>query len=151
MTGRKGFKIAALVLVGAGASWWLFGFNRTQLPDGTITAYRFFGRVTRIDSTWTGNDGKTRRQRLVFTWSKPFRNRHWVTGCDAIFPESWNDLNGDGLWDTWIYRVGPDATGTCQVEYRVDTKNSGRPDWVFRLPYGEYKKANAMMIARRGF
>jgi hypothetical protein len=151
MISRKSLTIAGLVAIGAGVSWWLFGFSRIQFRGTTMTSYRFFGRVTRIDSTGTGDDGKTQRERLVFTWSKPFRNRHWVTGCEAIFPESWEDRNGDGRWDTWIYRVGPDPRGECQVEYRVDTKNSGRPDWVFRLPDGEYKKANAMMIERRGF
>lgn len=115
-----------------------------------MTFYRRFGRVTRIDLDSPVN-GTTTRERLLFSWSDPFVNGDPLTDCAAIFPESWQDRNGDGRWDTWLYRVGPDAAGHCQVEYRIDTKGSGRPDWVFRLPYGQYGKANAMIRERRGF
>jgi hypothetical protein len=139
-----------LILVGLGSAWWLFGFSTYRMGESRTTLYRRFGRVTRIDSNVVAN-GKTIHERLVFSWSKPFVSGDPITDCAAIFPESWQDRNGDGRWDTWIYRVGPDSTGHCKVEYRVDTKGLGRPDWIFTLPYGQYKKADAMMQERRGF
>jgi hypothetical protein len=91
------------------------------------------------------------RERAVYSLSQPFVNGFASSDCGAIPPELWQDRNGDGLWDTWIYRVAPDSTGHCQVEYRVDTKMSGRPDWVFILPYGQHELADAMIKERRGF
>jgi hypothetical protein len=60
-------------------------------------------------------------------------------------------MNGDGRWDTWLRRVGPDESGRCRVEYRVDTKLTGTPDWVFVLDFADYEKGDEMMKARRGF
>lgn len=111
---------------------------------------RFFGRTTRIDSVFVTGD-KALRERLVFSWSEPFVNGDPMTECAAIVPETWQDANGDGRWDTWLYRVGPDSEGNCRVEYRVDTKGCGSPDWTFSVPYAEYEKAKQMMVDRRGF
>jgi hypothetical protein len=127
MTTRGRLTVVALVVVGLGASWWLFGFSTYRLGDSSLTMCRFFGRVTRIDS-YVVAKGKAYRERRLFSWSEPFVNGNSVTDCGAIHPEVWQDLNGDGRWDTWLFRVGPDSSGHCQVEYRVDTKGTGRPD-----------------------
>lgn len=142
--------IAALVVLGVGAGWWMFGWSTYRLNGSEMTTHRFFGRVTRIDSVVVAN-GKRLRERLVFSWSEPFVNRDPISDCGAIWPEMWQDRNGDGRCDTWLYRVGPDSAGRCQVEYRVDTKGTGRPDFVFRLPYGQREKADTMMRERRGY
>ena len=149
---RRKFKLlGVLIVIGLGSSWWLFGFTTSRLADGSrMPLYRRFGRVTQIESDVVVK-GKTIHDRLLFPWSEPFVNGDPLTECAAIFPESWQDRNGDGRWDTWLYRVGPDSAGHCQIEYRVDTRGSGRPDWVFRLPHGQYEKAEAMMLERRGF
>jgi hypothetical protein len=138
--------VAAVACLG----WWLFGWSTHCDGGSCMTMHRFFGRTTWIDSVMVAGD-KTLRERLVFSWSEPFLNGDPTTVCAAIFPETWQDWDGDGRWDTWLYRVGPRSGDNCQVEYRVDTKGRGVPDWVFTVPYGEYKKAKQMMVDRRGF
>jgi hypothetical protein len=150
MTSRRRLAIPALVIAGLGVSWWLFGFNTHQFGESSITSHRFLGRVTRIDSVVVAG-GRAVRTRQIYPWAEPFVNGDPMTDCAAICPESWQDRNGDGRWDTWIYRVGPDGAGQCQVEYRVDSKGAGQPDWVFRLPAGQFEKANLMIKERRGF
>jgi hypothetical protein len=150
MSRRRAVLTVGIVLGLIAIAWWLFGFSTHRIVGSKMTLHRFFGRVTRIDSE-IPVEGKTIRERLLFSWSKPWVNFDPLTDCAAIFPEVWQDRNGDGKWDTWLRRVGPDAKGHCQVEYQVDTTLSGKPDWTFVLDYGDYKKADAMIKARRGF
>jgi hypothetical protein len=142
--------VAALICLAMGATaWWLFGFETHRSGNGgALVLYRRWGRVTRIDVL----DTATRpRERILFTWSEPYTESDPATECAAIFPERWLDMNGDGRWDTWMRRTGPDWSGHCSVEYQVDTKGTGAPDWTFVLGFSEYEKANQMMKARRGF
>jgi hypothetical protein len=114
----------------------------------TLVLRRSFGRVTRVDILDAASHA---RERILFPWSEPYQPGDAATQCATIFPEHWLDMNGDGRWDTWLRRTGPDQNGRCRVEYQVDTKLAGTPDWVFVLDFGEYDKGNAMMKARRGF
>lgn len=150
MTRGRALLVGAVAIVGAGAGWWLFGFTTFRRDNSQMTFRRFFGRVTRIDSS-VAVDGKIRRDRILFPWSDPYVPGDPMTTCGAIFPEVWQDRNGDGTWDTWLRRVGPDAAGDCKVEYRVDTKGTGQPDWMFVMAYKDFKKADELMKARRGF
>jgi hypothetical protein len=135
--------VATVVL---GLGWWLFGFRIQRTRGTTIVARRVFGRVTRVHIF----EGLHERERILLDWSDPYGGDP-ATECAAIFPQRWLDLNGDGRWDTWLKRLGPDPTGHCLVQYQVDTADSGRPDWVFALPFNEYQKGTAMMKRRRGF
>lgn len=137
-----------MVVLLFGLAWWLFGVSVWRTGETTYVARRLLGRVTRIhvlDRTFR------ERERVFFSWSEPFDVGDPITDCAAIFPERWQDVNHDGHWDTWLRRLGPDASGHCRVEYRVDTTLSGRPDWTFTLDYSDYEEAHAAMVARRGF
>lgn len=93
-------------------------------------------------------------ERLVNTFFFPGRSlmsREIPCPRAAILPEVWQDWDGDGNWDTWLYRVGPDRQGECSVEYRVDLSGDGRPDWRFIRRYGEYEQARSKIVTRRGF
>ena len=150
MTTRRKIVVVTLMVSTAAVGWWLFGFSVSRTGESHITLHRFFGRVTRIDSVIVMN-GKARRERILFPWSAPFAAGDPATECGAIFPEVWQDRKGDGRWDTWLKKVGPDASGHCQVQYLVDTKGSGKPDWIFVMNYGDYKRADEAIKARRGF
>ncbi len=141
---------AGVGLVLLALAWWLFGFRTYRYGGSTMTLRRFFGRVTRIDSVIVSN-GRRYPERILFPWSDPYTPGDPITECAAIFPQVWQDRNGDGRWDTWLRRVGPDSKSRCRIEYQVDTTLTGTPDWTFVLNYGDYKKADAMMKARRGF
>jgi hypothetical protein len=138
----------AFVVAVAGCGWWLFGISIWRTGQHTYISRRVLGRVTRIhvlDSTLR------ERERLLFRLSEPFERGDPVTDCAAIFPERWLDMNGDGIWDTWLTRLGPDVSGHCRVEYRVDTTLDGAPDWTFARNFSAYEEANAAIVARRGF
>lgn len=133
-----------------GVAWWLFGFTTHRQGPFTTRLHRHWGRVTRIDLSVT--DGRrTTRERVLFPWSEPYEPGDPVSSCAAILPEVWQDWDGDGNWDTWLYRVGPDRQGECSVEYRVDLSGDGRPDWRFIRRYGEYEQARSKIVTRRGF
>jgi len=150
MNRRRQLLLIAGVAALLGGAWWLFGWSTFRRGDDHITLRRSFGRVTRIDAVMLVK-GVRVRERSLFDWSHPFVNGFASTDCGAIFPETWQDRNGDGRWDTWLYRVGPDSTGHCQSEYRVDTRGAGIPDWMFTMPYGQREKAEAMIKERRGY
>ena len=142
------FRTVGASVVLLGGVWWLFGISVSRVGPSTCVSRRFFGRVTRIhlfDATFR------ERERLLFRWSEPFEIGDPITDCAAIFPERWLDMNGDGRWDTWLMRLGPDASGHCRVEYRVDTTLSGAPDWTFVREFSEYDDAHRAIVARRGF
>jgi hypothetical protein len=149
--GRRRLAFAAIVLGLIGVGWWLFGFSTLKRGASRMTLYRFFGRVTRIESVVAAANGKAFHERILFPWSQPFVNGDPITDCAAIFPEVWQDRGGHGRWDTWLKKVGPDSNGNCQVKYLVDTKGTGKPDWTFVMNYGDYKKADEAIKARRGF
>ena len=149
MSWRRVLRVAA-VFAGLAIAWWLFGWSTGITPLGKITLRRYFGRVTRIDCS-TRVNGKLVRERILFPWSEPFVRGEPITSCAAIMPERWQDRNGDGRWDTWLRRVGPDGSGECHVEYLVDTLGSGKPDWSFVMSYRDFEKADAMIKERRGF
>jgi len=140
------------VLITAIVLWWLFGVSIYREPkfNATMISHRFFGRVTRIDYKVVDH-GITYKERWLFSWSDPYTEGDPITECAAIFPERWQDCNGDGKWDTWLFKIGPDSSGKCKIQYRVDTKLSGKPDWVFMAEYGDYEKTRQMIIERRGF
>ena len=140
---------AAAVLAVAALAWWLFGFTTHREGPFTTRAYRRFGRVTRVDMSVA--DAPQFRTRFVYTWGEPYEQGDPVTSCAAIQPEIWQDLNGDGNWDTWLYRVGPDRSGECSVEYRVDLTNDGKPDWRFISAHGEHELARSRLLSCRGF
>lgn len=131
-------------------AWWLFGFTTHREGPFTTRLYRRWGRVTRIDMS--AIDGRrTTHERILFKWSEPYERGDPTTLCSAILPEVWQDWNGDGKWDTWLFRAGPNAQGECSVEYRVDLTNDGKPDWRFFSRHGEHEKARTRVVARRGF
>src|SRR5262245_47704171 len=106
-TGRRWSHIG-LVLLTMGLLWWQFGFSVVETNELTVVTRRVFGRVTRIhvfDRSWR------ERERLLFPWLEPFEHGDPITECAAIFPKHWQDRNRDGRWDTWLSRVGPDASG----------------------------------------
>lgn len=101
-------------------------------------------------------DEKSREiERLVYPWSEPFTPGDPLTSCAAIPPETWSDGNADGRWDTWRIRLGPDKDGECSIEYRIDTKLTGEPDWIFTKGFLEsqdnHESIHASIVARRGF
>jgi hypothetical protein len=116
---------------------------------GKLVEYRFFGRITRIESTLPGHSSPT--VRALYSWSEPFENVDPLTSCAAIVPERWQDRNADGRWDTWEKRIGPDASGECSIRYEIASANSTKPQWSFTLPFGDHKKAEARMRQLRGF
>jgi hypothetical protein len=140
------FVALALALV----AWWLFGFSSTTEDRIRVRRYRYFGRVTRIDIVVT-KPGQTNHTRILYPWSEPWREGDPITSCAAIPPEVLQDRNGDGTWDTWLYRVGPDSSGQCSVEYRIDLTNDGRADWRFVSAYGQYGEADRRIHTRRNF
>jgi hypothetical protein len=142
------WRAAALVALLLGLAWWLFGVSVWRLGKTTCVARRVFGRVTRIHVL---DETLKEREQILFSWSEPFEARDPATDCAAIFPEHWLDANRDGRWDTWLRRIGPDASGHCRVEYRVDTTLSGKPDWTFTRNSDDYEAAHAAIVARRGF
>ena len=89
--------------------------------------------------------------RIIYSWREPYEQGDPVTSCAAVLPETWQDWNADGRWDTWTYRVGPNPTGECAVEYRVDLNADERSDWRFVSPFGAYQHARQVIVARRGF
>jgi hypothetical protein len=91
------------------------------------------------------------RERILYKWSEPYEPGDPATSCAAILPEIWQDWNGDGKWDTWLFRTGPAARGDCSVEYRIDLTQDGKADWRFVSPHGEYASARTRIVARRGF
>jgi hypothetical protein len=112
--------------------------------------HRRFGRVTRVDLEAT--DGRrTDRVRIRYSWREPFEPGDPTTSCAAVLPETWQDWNADGRWDTWTYPIGPDRAGECAVEYRVDLNADQRPDWRFVSPFGSSQRARKMILARRRF
>ena len=147
---RRGVILAAAGIL-LSSVWYLFGFKTESTGDGwKWVLHRSFGRVTRIDHFRPAN-GSRPFERIVFPWSEPYEGGDPMTSCASIFPELWQDRNGDGKWDTWAKRVGPDADGECRVRYEVDTSGSGKPDWVFVADLRDYEKASQAIIARRGF
>jgi hypothetical protein len=143
-----------LVAIGGGTAtlavaWWLFGFEIHRTGTYTLIPRRVFGRVTQVHLI----DGLAERERYVFPWSEPYRQKHPspLFGCAAIFPKVYRDANADGRWDTWEHRTAPDTAGHCRVEYRVDTDLDGRPDWMFADDASNHEATVAMMKARRGF
>ncbi len=145
---RFGWRTLGLAALLAGSAWWLFGLSVSRTGGSTYVARRLFGRVTRIHVL---DDAFRERERLLFSWSEPFEVGDPITECASIFPERWLDMNGDGRWDTWLKRIGPDSSGRCRVEYRVDTTLTGQPDWTFTRDFSEHEEAQAAMVARRGF
>jgi hypothetical protein len=145
---RRTWLSIGVVVVLAASIWWLFGVSIARTGQLTYVSRRVFGRVTRVHVL---DHTLTERERFVFSWTEPFENGDPVTECAAIFPERWLDMNGDGTWDTWLRRLGPDAAGHCRVEYRVDTTRDGEPDWMFARNLAEYDEAKAAIVARRGF
>src|SRR5262249_17974338 len=116
--GRSAWRTVGMALVVLAAAWWMFGFSVSRAGQFTHVSRRVFGTVTRIHIF----EGTLReRERVLFPWSEPFEGGDPITDCAAIFPERWLDMNGDGRWDTWLRRLGPDGSGECRVEYRVDT------------------------------
>jgi hypothetical protein len=142
--------LAAAFVAFALAAWWLFGFSTTTEGPFTERSYRFFGRVTRIDTVST-NPNRRFRTRLVYPWSEPWTQGDPVTSCAAIPPETWEDRNGDSIWDTWLYRVGPDRAGQCSIEYRIDLTHDGRADWRFVSAFGNYAEGERRIRTRRNF
>jgi hypothetical protein len=132
------------------AVWWLFGFRVSRSERHTVILRRVFGRVTQIHVI----EGWTEVERLIFPWSDPFVNAHNFSSlddCAAIFPAVWQDRDRNGEWDTWRFRVGPNAAGNCQVEYRVDSTGDGAADFVFVAAGSDYEASEARIKARRGF
>jgi hypothetical protein len=128
--------------------WWLFGFSRESEGPLTTTMYRRFGRVTRSDmSDRSRND----RMRVIYSWSEPYEQGDPITSCAAVLPETWQDWNADGRWDTWTYRVGPDRAGECSVEYRVDLNGDERSDWRFVSAFHSSDRARQRIVDHRGF
>jgi hypothetical protein len=140
--------LAIAVLVLAGIGWWLFGTSVITERSSTMTFHRWFGRVTRIDVVFEGE--KTLRDRFVYSWREPYEKGDPNGTCGGP-PEIWEDRNGDGRWDTWMYRVGPDRSGQCSTEYRLDLNNDERPDWRFVSGPGEWTNAHKLIKQRRGF
>ena len=135
-------------LLALGLSWWLFGITVVRLGSGTVVLQRVLGRVTRIyflDPTFRETE------RLLYPWSEPYEQGDPMTFCASLVPERWLDANHDGRWDTWLLKLGPDASGECGLEFRVDTMLKGQPDWVFTRRGQEVQKAWAVIEARRGF
>jgi hypothetical protein len=132
-----------------GTGWWLFGSSTHGSKLGRIVTHRFFGRTTSIDMYFPGSRKPV--ERLVYSWAEPFEQGDPITSCAAIPPARWQDRNHDGQWDTWLLRTGPDDSGECGIEYRVDTTGRGEPDWTFSLPYGQYRHADELIKKRRGF
>ncbi len=134
-------------LAGLGTAWWLFGCSVRRSDNQVVILRRVFGRVTNVHIF----SGRAERERILFPWSEPYEQADPTSECAAIPPERWMDLNGDGRWDTWLRRVGPDDRGHCAVQYQVDTNLDAKPDWQFVLGFSDYEKGAAMMKARRGF
>jgi hypothetical protein len=144
---KKALAIAALALVGT--CWWLFGITFYKEGPHTMTLHRWFGRVTRVDVVSSAE--KVTRLRILYSWSEPYEQGDPIGSCSSTLPEAWQDWNGDGRWDTWTYRVGPDRAGECSVEYRVDLNNDERPDWRFVSRFGDWDRAHEAIKRRRGF
>jgi hypothetical protein len=131
-------------------AWWLFGFTTHQEGLFTTKFYRRWGRVTRIDMS--ADDGhRIMHERILFKWSEPYEPGDPATSCTAIHPEVWQDWNGDGKWDTWLFRRNTNTQGECSVEYRVDLTNDGKADWQFISPFGKHEEARTKIVSRRGF
>ncbi|HEX7829137.1 MAG TPA: hypothetical protein VF787_05750, partial [Thermoanaerobaculia bacterium] len=112
--------------------------------------FRRWGRVTRIDIS-ANDDRKIARERIYYTWSEPYEPGDPTTSCSTIPAEVWQDWNGDGQWDTWLFRSGPNASGDCSVNYRIDLTNDGQHDWQFISSLANHEEARTRIISRRGF
>ena len=145
---KSSIRFAVTIAGAVSLAWWLFGFTNHREGPFETRMVRRLGRVTRIDMSMVNS---TYRERIVFSWLEPYEQGDPTTSCAAILPEVWQDSNGDGTWDTWRYRVGPDASGECSVEYRVDLTKDGKPDWRSISPHGAHDDARSRILARRGF
>jgi hypothetical protein len=112
--------------------------------------HRWFGRVTRVDLSFSAG-GKIARERFLYTWGAPYEVGDPIASCAAIPPEVWEDADGDGEWDIWRRRVGPDQRGECATEYRVDLDRDGRADWRFISGYGAGEDVRRKIVDRRGY
>jgi hypothetical protein len=140
--------VSTPALMGA-VIWLLFGSSSQSLELGRIVKHRSWGRTTSVDMYALGDAQPV--DRLIFSWHEPALDGDLMTSCAAIPPVQWCDHNHDGRWDMWLYRTGPDASGECGVEYRVDTTGRGTPDWTFSLPFGQYHVARELIETRRGY
>ncbi len=146
---RRLAKVLVLAVVVAGA-WHLFGFTPYSSPETKIRMvfHRSFGRVVRVDMFAAGLE--TPMERHLFPLSNPYRRGDPIT-CAGRFPETWQDRNRDGKWDTWLRNLEPGPDGRCRTEYPVDTLGSGKPDWVFVAASDDYHETREAIVARRGF
>jgi hypothetical protein len=134
----------------ASFTWFMFGFTSRALPDlgSRLVFHRFFGRVVSVDVYAGGTP--TPIERHVFSWSQPYGQGD-PASCAGLVPETWQDWNRDGKWDTWLRNLDPGSDGECQTQYEVDTLGTGKPDWTFVANYGDYEQSKESIIARRGF
>ena len=148
---RRGLAACGLVAV----AWWQFGVTvrRPVLDGGTAVLQRFFGKTTQV--RFFNKEG-LQTIRLRYAWSTPFvEDGHFLTALaegEGGPVEAWHDQNADGLWDTWTKKHNPDSSGGCSIEYMIDTKGTGKPDWVFvRASQTPGQEAWDAIRARRGF
>lgn len=146
---RRLTQVLVLAIVVAGA-WHLFGFTPYSLPEtkARVVFHRSFGRVVRVDRFAAGLE--TPVERHLFPLSNPYRRGDPIT-CAGRFPETWQDRNRDGKWDTWLRNLDPGPDGQCRTEYSVDTLGSGKPDWVFVADSDNYHETREAIVARRGY